>query len=122
MQMMAKNSEEGSHEGLCWIDAEVKRFNFTKSDTNKPLPHMGWNNVIPNGCSNLFDELDTEMRFYFLHSYFFSANDSKDIVGLSSYGNRFVSAVQRKNIYGVQFHPEKSHGWGIQLLKNFAKA
>ena len=68
---MANSSEEGS-DGLCWIDAEVKRFNFTDFDINQPLPHMGWNNVIPNGNSILFDELDTEMRFYFLHSYYFS--------------------------------------------------
>jgi len=122
MQMMARKSDEGSRVGLSWIDADVRKFKYMDSNIAKPLPHMGWNNVSQIGCSVLFDKLDSGMRFYFLHSYFLSANNPKEIVGFTSYENRFVSAVQRDNIYGVQFHPEKSHRWGIQLLKNFAKA
>lgn len=121
MQMMAKNSEEGSAAGLSWFDAEVKKFNSSDFNANRPLPHMGWNRVMPKGFPCLFKNMDSEIRFYFLHSYFFSANNPEDVMGFSNYGNRFVSAVKKGNVYGVQFHPEKSHGWGIQLLKNFAK-
>ena len=121
MQMMANSSEEGSGEGLGWINARVKKFRSSGFDYKKPLPHMGWNKVDSSCSSTLFKNLESDMRFYFLHSYYFSPNDPNDIVGFSSYGDRFVCAVQRENVYGVQFHPEKSHGWGIQLLKNFAQ-
>jgi glutamine amidotransferase len=122
MQMMAKNSEEGSAAGLSWFDAEVKKFNSTSFDAQRPLPHMGWNNVNSKRSSLLFYNMAPETRFYFLHSFFFSANDPEDIVGFSNYGTSFACAVERGNVFGVQFHPEKSHGQGLQLLKNFAKA
>lgn len=120
MQMMAKRSDEGSSPGLGWFNAEVKRFDEARIKGSTPLPHMGWNNVKPLQTRDLFQEIGAEARFYFLHSYYFESSDTPDILALTDYGVRFASAVKRQNIYGVQFHPEKSHGWGIQLLKNFS--
>jgi glutamine amidotransferase len=81
---------------------------------------MGWNNVSPLDTTDLFQELGEGARFYFLHSYYFAPNDPADVLALTDYGDRFACAVRRGNVYGIQCHPEKSHGWGIQLLKNFA--
>ncbi len=122
MQMMAKRSDEGTLPGLGWIEAEVKRFSSTDQDGKKILlPHMGWNDVIPLDTGDLFREVK-DARFYFLHSYFFSPSNQKDILAMTEYqGQRFASAVRSGTIYGVQFHPEKSHQWGINLLKNFAE-
>lgn len=121
MQMMAKRSDEGGAPGLGWFNAEVKRFDVARIRGRTRLPHMGWNDVQPLDTLDLFQEMGAEARFYFLHSYYFAPNDSADTLALTDYGVRFASAVKRQNIYGVQFHPEKSHGWGIQLLKNFAR-
>lgn len=120
MQMMAKRSDEGSAAGLGWFDAEVKRFDEAQIQGRTHLPHMGWNDVLPLDNSGLFREMDTDIRFYFLHSYYFEPKNSQDVLAQTDYGERFACAVQKQNIYGVQFHPEKSHGWGVQLLKNFA--
>lgn len=120
MQMMARRSDEGSAAGLCWFDAEVKRFDEINIQGRTHLPHMGWNDVQPLDTLGLFQEIGADASFYFLHSYYFEPNDTADILAYTEYGNRFACAVQRQNIYGVQFHPEKSHSWGIQLLKNFA--
>lgn len=120
MQMMANRSDEGSVTGLGWFNAEVKRFDEARIQGRTRLPHMGWNDVQPQDTLGLFQEMGAEARFYFLHSYYFAPSHSLDTLALTDYGVRFASAVKRQNIYGVQFHPEKSHGWGIQLLKNFA--
>ncbi len=120
MQMMARHSEEGSVPGLGWFDAEVRRFDESRIQGSTHLPHMGWNDVEPVDATDLFQEMGTGARFYFLHSYYFAANDPSDVLAVTAYGDRFACAVRRGNLYGAQFHPEKSHNWGIQLLKNFA--
>jgi imidazole glycerol-phosphate synthase subunit HisH len=121
MQMMARGSDEGSCPGLGWFEADVKRFDHSKFAGPTHLPHMGWNDVLPRNSDGLFRELGDGARFYFLHSYYFAPRDPKDVLARSRYGDHFACAVQRGNIFGVQFHPEKSHGWGIRLLDNFAR-
>ena len=121
MQMMAKRSDEGSLEGLGWVDAEVKKFERTAPSQRAYLPHMGWNDVEPRGKESLFKGIGGIGRFYFLHSYYFAPRDPNMILGVTDYGGLFASCVHGKNIFGVQFHPEKSHQWGIHLLKNFAE-
>jgi glutamine amidotransferase len=123
MQMLAKRSDEGNEQGLGWIDGEVKSLQTALTPSlNLPLPHMGWNDVSPVLANPLFDGFDaSDSRFYFLHSYYFAcANDQHEIAS-TDYGLNFCCAVNRNNIYGVQFHPEKSHHFGEQLLKNFAE-
>lgn len=119
MQMMASRSDEGVASGLGWFDADIKRFDETRIGGCTQLPHMGWNDVEPLNTKNLFQEID-DGTFYFLHSYYFAPNDPADVLATTNYGSRFASAVCRSNIYGVQYHPEKSHSRGVQLLKNFA--
>jgi imidazole glycerol-phosphate synthase subunit HisH len=119
MQILSRNSEEGSLPGLGWINAETRRFKFNDTNTYK-IPHMGWNYVRQNKASNLFKELTSDARFYFVHSYFFSANDTEDVLSSTIYEIEFTSAIEKGNILGVQFHPEKSHKFGMRLLKNFA--
>jgi glutamine amidotransferase len=121
MQLMANSSEEGTHQGLGWIDASVKKFDEAKIDLVTRLPHMGWNDVIPVVSNPLFDGLEQESLFYFLHSYFFDCNDKNNVLATTDYEDTFTSAAYSQNIYGVQFHPEKSHKYGEKLLHNFAK-
>lgn len=121
MQMIAKRSDEGSLEGLGWIDAEVKKFDRGAPSQRAYLPHMGWNDVEPRCRECLFKDIGATGRFYFLHSYYFAPKDQNMVLGVTDYGGPFASCVHAGNIYGVQFHPEKSHQWGIQLLKNFAE-
>ncbi|MCO4095149.1 MAG: imidazole glycerol phosphate synthase subunit HisH [Acidovorax sp.] len=120
MQMMARGSDEGQLKGLGWFDAHVRRFDEAKFTSRTHLPHMGWNDVEPVRTDGLLCDLGSDARFYFLHSYYFAPNDPTDVLATTVYGERFACAVQRGNVHGAQFHPEKSHGWGIQLLKNFA--
>ena len=122
MQMMARSSEEGEEPGLGWIDAEVRRFAPQADGAARMLPHMGWNDVMPCRDSALLNGLEDEARFYFLHSYYVAPDRQGDVIAAADYGGRFACAVQSGNCYGVQFHPEKSHGWGIRLLRNFAEA
>ncbi len=121
MQMLANSSEEGKLPGLGWIDGEVKKFAPSQLKNNTLLPHMGWNDVLPVRNNDLFRNIDIDSRFYFLHSYYFKTNRKEDVLATTDYGFQFECAVNSKNIYGVQFHPEKSHQWGVQLLKNFAE-
>jgi glutamine amidotransferase len=121
MQILASTSEEGKLPGLGWIDGTVKKFDQSRMPAKKRFPHMGWNNIRPVAKSGLFTNLDSESCFYFLHSYHFDCGKSEDILAVTDYGGQFNSAVHSGNIFGVQFHPEKSHQWGIQLLKNFAE-
>lgn len=120
MQMLAKRSDEGVKEGLGWIDADVKKFDVSKIEYKTHLPHMGWNDVYTNTKNKLFTSLDENSKFYFLHSYYFQCDNESDIIATAKYGIKFTCAVNHENIYGVQFHPEKSHQYGIQLLNNFA--
>lgn len=123
MQILADGSDEGQREGLGWIPGRVRKFEFdSHSNAQAYLPHMGWNDVMPATGSNLFKELEEEARFYFLHSYYFDCSDKKDSIATSKYGFEFCSAVSHENVFGVQFHPEKSHDFGMALLKNFANS
>ena len=120
MQMMARASDEGQAEGLGWFNARVRLFDDSKFVGRTHLPHMGWNDIEPARTDGLLRELGADARYYFLHSYYFAPQDPGDVLATTVYGERFACAVQRGNVHGVQFHPEKSHAWGIQLLKNFA--
>lgn len=116
MQMLAASSEEGELPGLNWISGRVKRLAFPQI----ALPHMGWNDVKPVASGSLFNGMESEARFYFLHSYYFDCENPSDILAVTEYGGRFSCAVRHSHISGVQFHPEKSHRWGGALLRNFA--
>ncbi len=120
MQMMANYSEEGDEDGLKWIAASVRKFDESKIKHVTKLPHMGWNDVTPVGDQDLFNGLQKNAIFYFLHSYYFECENSEDIMAVSDYGLTFASAAFHENKYGIQFHPEKSHHYGEKLLFNFA--
>jgi glutamine amidotransferase len=121
MQMMGNRSDEGKLEGLKWIDSEILKFDESLIQQRTKLPHMGWNDVAPVKNHPLFIGLEKEAIFYFLHSFYFKCNNPTDNIAVSDYGLSFSSAVNRDNIYGIQFHPEKSHQYGEKLLHNFAK-
>jgi glutamine amidotransferase len=120
MQMLGRASEEGSLPGLGWMDGTVRGFRSLPSTMNLALPHMGWNDVRPTPGNRLFDQIETDARFYFLHSYFFQCDRPEDSAAVCEYGSDFSCAVHHENVFGVQFHPEKSHHWGTRLLQNFA--
>jgi glutamine amidotransferase len=118
MQIMAKHSEEGDSEGLGWINATVKKFSMEDKLRFK-VPHMGWNTVIINKESPLFSNIQDNPEFYFVHSFYLSSNDKSINLNETNYEQDFVSAIQLNNIFGVQYHPEKSHDSGNSLFKNF---
>lgn len=120
MQMLAAGSEEGSSTGLNWVPGMVRKLDTTCFTQRTQLPHMGWNDVRPNQSTPLFAGLETNARFYFLHSYYFDCQSPDDVLASVEYGTQFACAVNHENVYGVQFHPEKSHEFGARLLKNFA--
>jgi glutamine amidotransferase len=121
MQMLAKESEEGVLPGLGWIEGTVRRFDLATMPRGTYLPHMGWNDVKPVTDGGLFSGMEHNARFYFLHSYYFQCHQQADVLAITGYGNQFACAVRRDNVYGAQFHPEKSHHFGSQLLKNFGE-
>lgn len=120
MHLLAEGSEEGELPGLGWIKGRVRRIP-TDRLAKPSLPHMGWNSVALAGPATLFRKIDTELGFYFLHSYFFDAAEPGTVVGWVDYGAALPCAVERANVFGVQFHPEKSHSNGGQLFANFAE-
>lgn len=120
MQMLANRSDEGVLDGLGWISGQIKKFDEVNFDRLPHLPHMGWNDVSVIQKNPLFTDI-TNPQFYFLHSYYFDPLDSASTVGITDYGGEFTSVVVNGNIFGTQFHPEKSHHWGVNLLKNFAE-
>jgi glutamine amidotransferase len=118
MQLFSRRSEEGNVDGLGWIDAETVRFAL-KEGSDLKIPHMGWNSVDVCKESPLVNGLGENPLFYFVHSYHVVCRDPSDILTTTDYGIRFISSVQKENIFGTQFHPEKSHMDGIKIMKNF---
>jgi glutamine amidotransferase len=121
MQLMTKRSEEGKEAGLGWIDAETVRFKFGAENAHLKVPHMGWNTLDICRQHPLVADLGPESRFYFVHSYHIVCADGADVVANTDYGYPLAAVINRGNIMGAQFHPEKSHKFGMQLLKNFAE-
>jgi glutamine amidotransferase len=118
MQLFSGGSEEGSIPGLGWINGKTARFRFINTAEYK-IPHMGWNFIKQHKESRLLDGMYSDARFYFVHAYYLRADDPSDILTSTDYETEFTSAVEKANILGVQFHPEKSHKFGMKLLKNF---
>ena len=120
MQMLFESSQEGNLPGLGWLKGEVKKFEpHAISGGKLKVPHMGWNVVRVSKSSPLFGYGEAENRFYFVHSYYAACQESADVIARAIYGQEFTCAVQKENIFGVQFHPEKSHRFGLALIKNF---
>lgn len=119
MQLLTEGSEEGQRPGLGWIDGETVKFRF-EGEKRLKIPHMGWNEVQITGPSAMFSGLEDDAAFYFVHSYYVRCRNEGQVTATSHYGHDFVSAVGSQNIWGTQFHPEKSHRYGMRLLSNFA--
>lgn len=120
MQILSEGSEEGEVSGFGWVKGQVKKIDESKLTSKPYLPHLGWNSIKLQKEHPLFENIDCEQGFYFLHTYYFETQLEDNILTTSEYGKTFASAVINDNIMGVQFHPEKSHSNGIQLFKNYA--
>ena len=118
MQLMARHGEEGNTEGLGWFDADVVKFRI-KDKLKYKIPHMGWNNITVKKDHSLFRGSREKDLYYFVHSYHINCYDPEDILATTTYEYEFTSSVQKNNIFGTQFHPEKSHDYGEVLLRNF---
>lgn len=121
MQILAESSEEGSLNGLGYIKGKVKKLDASLLNQKPKLPHMGWNSIEIFRKNKLLENIDTHFGFYFLHTYYFECENNDDILTTTYYGKKFASSINHDNVYGIQFHPEKSHQNGITLLHNFAK-
>ena len=121
MQLMTRSSEEGQETGLGWIAAETVRFKFDQSQSHLKIPHMGWNTLDIRRSHPLVADLQPDARFYFVHSYHIVCEDETDVVAFTDYGYPLAAIIGKDNVMGAQFHPEKSHRYGMQLLKNFAE-
>ena len=119
MQLMFDGSDEGRLPGLGWIKGKVKKFTFNGNKIK--VPHMGWNIIHPRNNNKLFDLNNDEKRFYFVHSYYANCVDKNDVAATCNYGFDFTCAIEKNNIMGVQFHPEKSHRFGMALMKKFTE-
>jgi glutamine amidotransferase len=120
LQVLCKSSEEGRLPGLGLIDADAVKFNFDGKEALR-VPHMGWNNISIRKSSPLLEGMPPNPRFYFVHAYHVKCKESSDILASTEYGISFTSIVSRGNVYGVQFHPEKSHKYGLKLMQNFSR-
>jgi glutamine amidotransferase len=120
MQILGDSSEEGELLGLGWIPGRVRRIDTRTGQGSMPLPHMGWNSLMNVTPSPLLQGVDLQQGFYFLHSYFFEANDPRSVIATVDYGRALPCVISSGNIYGVQFHPEKSHANGVAVFRNFA--
>lgn len=117
MQLMCRHSQEGNQNGLGLISGDVKGFNLDKLFK---VPHMGWNSIEPNSNIKILENLDSTSRFYFVHSYYVKTDNESNVLTYTNYGYKFASGItNNENIFGVQFHPEKSHKYGVTLFKNF---
>lgn len=121
MQLMTQKSEEGKREGLGWIDAKTIKFNFSDDEKLLKIPHMGWNIINIKQDNGLFRNWSGEARFYFVHSYYVQCKHKSEITASFNYGDEFTASFQKGNIHGVQFHPEKSHKFGMKILKAFSE-
>ena len=121
LQVMGSGSEEGKMQGLGWIPGKVKKFDVDTINQKPKLPHMGWNTISNMRNHPIFEGIDDDFGFYFVHSYYFECENQENRLTTSVYGKEFTSSIYDKHIFGMQFHPEKSHGNGVQLLKNFAE-
>jgi imidazole glycerol-phosphate synthase subunit HisH len=121
MQLLAESSEEGVGSGLGWIPGRVKRVDAMALNGKPKLPHMGWNSIKAKGSPKLLDGVNLERGFYFLHSYHFSASEEGDVTATVAYGREMACGVARGNVFGFQFHPEKSHSNGMAVFQNFAR-
>jgi len=121
MQILAESSEEGELAGLGWIPGRVRKIDANLLPSSPKLPHMGWNSITPKCNSRLFEGVDVERGFYFLHNYYFDAKDADDVSATVRYGMQMPCAVFRANVFGMQFHPEKSHANGMAVFRNFAE-
>jgi len=119
MQLMTEFSEEGNCEGFGWIKGKTRKFSFQANGLK--IPHMGWNNLIIAQSDSLYDGITSDNFFYFVHSYYVSCDENSNILAETNYGNKFVSSFKKENIFGCQFHPEKSHDAGLKVLSNFVK-
>jgi len=121
MQLFSRKSEEGNGVGLGWIEAETRRFELPPDSSRLRIPHMGWNSLEIKKSSPLLNNVGQNSLFYFAHSFHVVCADTADILATTRYGIEFVSCLRRENIFGIQFHPEKSHRDGVQLLTNYAE-
>jgi len=121
MQLMTQKSTEGTEAGLGWFDAETVRFRFSSEQAHLKIPHMGWNTISTCQEHPLFTDFEEEARFYFVHSYHVLCHDESITLAETEHGYSFSSIIRKDNIIGAQFHPEKSHKFGMRLLKNFAE-
>lgn len=121
VQLMTESSEEGIKKGLGWIGGKTIAFDRTKLSSSQKIPHMGWSPVFNFGTSRLFNEMYEDPKFYFVHSYHLQLDSKQDVLVEASYGYAFAAGIEHDNIVGVQFHPEKSHKYGMKILENFSK-
>ncbi|HNW89569.1 MAG TPA: imidazole glycerol phosphate synthase subunit HisH [Bacteroidales bacterium] len=121
MQLFAKSSEEGVLPGLGWVDAACKKFHFTGQNQKLRIPHMGWNEVNIKKKDGIFRNMYDDASFYFVHSYHVECSNAEDVAATTGYGFEFTSSLQHQNIFATQFHPEKSHKYGLLVMKNFVE-